>query len=113
LLSYGYPGNVRELASLVERAVTLAPDAVIRLEDLPERVLEDARHARQREEPAAEHPTATTDQDWKTLAELESAYIRSVLEWTQGNKQRAAKILGIGRKTLYRRLDEGSGKDDT
>ncbi|MFP4496500.1 MAG: helix-turn-helix domain-containing protein, partial [Halochromatium sp.] len=46
------------------------------------------------------------DEDWRTLAEVEASYIRSGLDWTQGNKQRAAKILGIGRKTLYRKLDE-------
>ncbi len=125
LLGYGYPGNVRELASLVERAVTLAPDAVISLDDLPERVRAEFRAQRGDQgsltpgstEGSAHAGTpvpsaARSDADWHTLAEVEARYIRSVLDWTEGNKQRAAKILGIGRKTLYRKLDE-SGPDDT
>ena len=122
LLSYGYPGNVRELASLVERAVTLAPDAVIGLEDLPERVRTEssaAAHAGPEGIGGSPHGPSTAsvsapraDEDWQTLAEVEARYIRSVLDWTEGNKQRAAKILGIGRKTLYRKLDE-QGQDVT
>jgi DNA-binding NtrC family response regulator len=42
--------------------------------------------------------------EWETLGELEGRYIRQVLAFTGGNKQRAARILGIGRKTLYRKL---------
>ncbi|MFP4278471.1 MAG: sigma-54-dependent transcriptional regulator [Halochromatium sp.] len=137
LLHYSYPGNVRELASLVERAVTLAPEAVIGLEDLPERVRAEssaAVHGGPGGDPGggagmgagggvgtdaggdmggspqapatASVPAPRADEDWRTLAEVEASYIRSVLDWTQGNKQRAAKILGIGRKTLYRKLDE-------
>ena len=111
LLSYPYPGNVRELASLVERAATLAPTPEIGLDDLPERVRAEAdAHPRAGALAAATLPGS--DEEWDTLAAVEARYIRSVLEWTEGNKQRAAKILGIGRKTLYRKLDE-QGRDDT
>ncbi len=109
LLRYPYPGNVRELASLVERAVTLAPDVVIGLQDLPERVRAASRAPGAPDAPAS---SPRSDEDWQTLAELEARYIRTVLDWTQGNKQRAAKILGIGRKTLYRKLGE-PGQDVT
>lgn len=113
LLAYRYPGNVRELTSLVERAVTLAPEAVIGLEDLPERVRDAAGAPGARDAPCGSSVAAPrSDADWQTLAEVEARYIRSVLDWTEGNKQRAAKILGIGRKTLYRKLDE-SGSDGT
>jgi len=103
LLGYRFPGNVRELAGLVERAATLARDAVIRLEDLPDRVRGD----RSVQDPAAAGPRREDrrDEDWETLEELENRYIRQVLAFTEGNKQRAARILGIGRKTLYRKLD--------
>ncbi|MBS0002499.1 MAG: sigma-54-dependent Fis family transcriptional regulator [Thioalkalivibrio sp.] len=104
LLGYRFPGNVRELEGLVERAATLARDGVIRLEDLPERVRADA--------PVGD-PCMTgapqedrQDEKWETLEELESRYIRQVLAHTEGNKQRAARILGIGRKTLYRKLGD-------
>ncbi len=104
LLGYRFPGNVRELAGLVERAATLARDGVIRLEDLPERV---------RGDPSTPDPAVAgsgsgerRDEDWETLEELENRYIRQVLAFTDGNKQRAARILGIGRKTLYRKLGD-------
>jgi len=102
LLGYRFPGNVRELAGLVERAATLARDAVIRLEDLPDRVRGDPSV----QDPAAVGPGGgdRCDEDWETLEELENRYIRQVLAFTGGNKQRAARILGIGRKTLYRKL---------
>lgn len=120
LLRYPWPGNVRELHSLVERMVTLAADAVIDVADLPERVrgstssesesgLEPGESgsggppelgAKLGAEGAAGAPA------WETLAEHERRYIQQVLAFTGGNKQQAARILGIGRKTLYRKLDE-------
>ncbi|AHE97544.1 mutant NtrC activator [Thioalkalivibrio paradoxus ARh 1] len=102
LLGYRFPGNVRELASLVERAATLATGDVIQAEDLPDRVREEPGHARRF---AADPAGAGSDEQWYTLEELEARYIRQVLAHTGGNKQRAARILGIGRKTLYRKLD--------
>ncbi|WP_058556694.1 sigma-54 dependent transcriptional regulator [Thiohalocapsa sp. ML1] len=112
LLSYGYPGNVRELASLVERAATLAPAEAIGLDDLPERVRSETSGRGHADEPSVASPAAPqADEDWRTLAEVEARYIRSVLDWTHGNKQRAAKILGVGRKTLYRKLDERRPND--
>lgn len=105
LLGYRFPGNVRELAALVERAATLSRGDVIGLDDLPERVLTDASP-----DPATASVQAGAtprDEEWETLQELEARYIRQVLAFTDGNKQRAARILGIGRKTLYRKLEEG------
>jgi DNA-binding NtrC family response regulator len=102
LLDYRFPGNVRELESLVERAATLARDDWIRVTDLPERV-------RAQRDPADSTGLKTSqqrDEDWQTLAEVEARYLRQVLDFTGGNKQRAARILGIGRRTLYRRLGE-------
>lgn len=105
LLGYRFPGNVRELAGLVERAATLARGDTLGMEDLPERV---------RADPSGEFEAGADpggggrhESEWATLGELEERYIRQVLAFTGGNKQRAARILGIGRKTLYRKLEGG------
>jgi two-component system response regulator AtoC len=92
--NYDFPGNVRELANLVERAVIVAEGARVGEGDLPEAVREAAR-ARVRR---ASRPT---------LAEVEAEYIRETLEAAGGNKSEAARILGISRKNLYERLARG------
>ena len=86
---YSWPGNVRQLQHMMERLTILAPGA---------RIDEDAvREAIEQMEPR-EHPG-------DTLADTEAEQIRRVLAATNGNKSRAAKILGIERKTLYRKLE--------
>jgi DNA-binding NtrC family response regulator len=97
---------VRELISLVERAVTLADGEVIEIDDLPERIQTNAGPLPDTP-PQALPPTRPRAEDWETLAEREASYVREVLAFTGGNKQQAARILGIGRKTLYRKIDEG------
>ncbi|HSS19962.1 MAG TPA: sigma-54 dependent transcriptional regulator [Pyrinomonadaceae bacterium] len=88
---YEFPGNVRELANTIERAVIVATTKRIGLDDLPESILSAARLRRRRVQP-------------QTLAELETEYIAEVLAGTQGNKTEAARVLGISRKNLYERL---------
>ncbi len=111
LVRYPFPGNVRELASLIERAATLATGEVIETRDLPERVFaiggEDAGVATGGAGAGVLALAGVGDDtQWPTLEERERDYIRRVLEHVDGNKQRAARILGIGRKTLYRKLGE-------
>ncbi|MEZ4454077.1 MAG: sigma-54 dependent transcriptional regulator [Nannocystaceae bacterium] len=95
LLAHEWPGNVRELAHVLERAVALAEHDTILVEDLAgepvaiETPGESLREAAERGIP---------------LAEVELAYIRRVLERVDGNKANAARILGIDRRTLYRKL---------
>jgi len=99
LAAYDFPGNVRELANVVERAVIVAERATVGAKDLPEAVLLAAgAHGRLARRP--------------TLAELEAEYVREILEAARGNKSEAARILGISRKNLYEKLaryerDEG------
>ncbi|HEX3558435.1 MAG TPA: sigma-54 dependent transcriptional regulator [Pyrinomonadaceae bacterium] len=99
LAAYDFPGNVRELANVVERAVIVAEGpGVVGLKDLPESVRTAAgASARRMRRP--------------TLAELESEYIGEVLEAVRGNKSEAARVLGISRKNLYERLAR-LGKDE-
>jgi len=94
LLDYSWPGNVRQLENVVESAVALNTSGVFSLEDLPEEIrLEGSTPRARREGP------------WPTLAAVEERYIAEVLEAVQGNMSQAAEILGIDRRTLYRKLD--------
>ncbi|MCG5499728.1 sigma-54-dependent transcriptional regulator [Ectothiorhodospira lacustris] len=103
LRRHGFPGNVRELANLMERAVTFCRNDTIEVSDLPERLdpaRADTSHA------AALPAVWSDDEPMPTLAEVESRYIRWVLRRLDGNKRQASRVLGIGRRTLYRRLGE-------
>jgi DNA-binding NtrC family response regulator len=98
LVAYDWPGNVRELENAVARALALNPSGVVIPEDLPDAV----RLAQAEPAPVPLPPPG----DRPTLAELERRYASQVLGETGGNKTRAAEILGIDRKTLYRILGE-------
>jgi DNA-binding NtrC family response regulator len=100
LMDYLWPGNVRELENVIERAVTLSRGEKITPDDLPPSI-QGARGERRVLEEAAE----------KTLQlhEIEKEYIKKILEKTGGNKYQAAQVLGIDRKTLYRKLAEIEG----
>ncbi len=91
LARYRWPGNVRELENVIERAVTLSHHSVILPEDLPRRL---------RAQPLEAITSSLPSQI--SLSELEKRYIQKVLEETGGNKKKAADILGIDRRTLYR-----------
>jgi len=95
LLAYDWPGNVRELENVIARALALNHSGLVVPEDLPDRL---------RGLPPGVPPPGSTDRP--TLAEVERRYAAQVLTETGGNKTRAAEILGIDRKTLYRILGE-------
>ncbi len=92
LLSYEFPGNVRELENFMERAVALATGETITASELPEDIRILARSIR------------IPKRGFQTLEENEKAYIAWVLEQTGDNKTRAAEILGIDRVSLWRKL---------
>ncbi len=101
MVDYAWPGNVRELENAIERAVTLARGEKIGPEDLPP-AMQEARGDRRVIDESAEHTLP--------LHEMEREYILRILEKTGGNKYQAAQVLGIDRKTLYRKLAEIEGK---
>jgi len=103
LTSYSWPGNVRELENAIERAVTLAPGARLTPDELPERVKNHGA--------AAAFIARSSERDL-TLREVERDYILETLRKTGGNKTRAAELLGLDRKTLYRKLDEFRNEPD-
>jgi DNA-binding NtrC family response regulator len=100
LISYSWPGNVRELENVVERAVTLNRDGRITLEDLPMKVRGGKAGAPSRG--AGADDLADLFAGMPTLDEVERRYLLHVLEATGGNRKRAAEIIGISRRTIYR-----------
>jgi len=104
LKQHAWPGNVRELENVIERSLALSKDGVILPSDLPAELTgATAPGAPPRGEGIAD--------DRPTLQELERRYIELVLHETGGNKKRAAEILGIDRRTLYRTLERDAGDD--
>ena len=91
LQAYEYPGNARELANIIERAVIVAAGKRLEETDLPEG-LKAAVNAQQRKKKP------------QSLAQLEAAYIAEMLSATGGNKAECARILGISRKNLYEKI---------
>ncbi len=93
LTGYDYPGNVRELENIIERAVALSREEDIQVHDLPPDLLEMELYSFE-----------GNDSDIKSLKDLERDYIQWVLAKTGRNKTKAARLLGIDRASLWRRL---------
>lgn len=112
LISYDWPGNVRELENAIERAVIIASGRQIELSDLPEAVSKRAFDANaqlrhERVSAAAEGRAITLEIDVpSSIDEIEQQVIEATLDYTKGDKSHAARMLGIGRKTLYRKLQQ-------
>ena len=97
LLDHSWPGNVRELENVIERGVTLTQGETITPNDLPLAI---------RETQGERHFIEESAERLLPLEEMEKLYIKRMLEKTRGNKFQAAQILGIDRKTLYRKLGD-------
>ncbi|HXN86701.1 MAG TPA: sigma-54 dependent transcriptional regulator [Candidatus Binataceae bacterium] len=93
MLGYAWPGNVRELENTIERAAILAETDVIHSHDLPEKLFSNAMP-----------PGSELDNTNTTLDDLERDHIKRVLAKVEGNKDRAAQMLGIHVSTLYRKM---------
>lgn len=117
LTNYEWLGNVRELENAIERAVIIASGRQIELDDLPpaisKKASESNAHAKQeRAKAAGEGREITIDIEFPaTLEEIEQQAIELALDYTNGDKSRAARLLNIGRKTLYRKLEEYESRE--
>jgi DNA-binding NtrC family response regulator len=103
LVAYAWPGNVRELQNCVERAVALTQFEQIRVDDLPDKVVS---YRFSHVVVAGSDPAELVP-----LEEFERRYILRVLEAVAGNKAAAARVLGVERKTLYRKLERYGARE--
>jgi DNA-binding NtrC family response regulator len=107
LVAYDWPGNVRELESALEYAVLHARGNELAAEDLPPKLQTPRVRA------AAKSPLSALFEDLPPLDELQRRYLLHVLDAAQGNRTRAAEILGVDRRTLYRMAERyGINMDD-
>jgi DNA-binding NtrC family response regulator len=98
LMAYDWPGNVRELENAIERAVALGSGPILHVADLPSNLQQESD----------EH--ALRSDEFVTLEELERRAILRALRETSGDKLAAARLLGIGKTTLYRKLKQYGGE---
>ena len=103
LEAYHWPGNARELENAIERAVALSRDALLTPDDLP---------ATLSTTPSTDFLAAAAEREM-TLDDLTMAYVRRVLERTGNNKKRAARLLGIDRRTIQRWLGEAQQAEES
>ncbi len=106
MMRYDWPGNVRELENSVERACALSSGPVLQLGDLPTQLQQQGLEARRAASPKSGAAEADGAPAVKTLAEMEREAILEAIRTLNGDKLQAAKLLGIGKTTLYRKLKE-------
>jgi DNA-binding NtrC family response regulator len=104
LSRYSWPGNVRELENTIEHAAAVCAERLITINDLPQRIVERAAPPTQ----PGTSPSVSLIDDRPNLAELERRYVQLILSESGGNKSRAAELLGIDRRTIYRYLENVS-----
>jgi two-component system response regulator HydG len=105
MVAYNWPGNVRELRNLIESMVVQDSDGVLGLDDLQEG---DALRKLQFHDSQAAGPAGLVG---KPLTEVERYYMEKALEKTEGNREEAARLLGIGERTLYRMIQDWKLQD--
>ncbi len=97
--NYDWPGNIRQFKNVLESMVILAKDDTLTMEDLPEELLKGPA-------PSTKKRLIDTIIPGISLEEYEKAIIEKNLEYTNGNREKTAELLGISERTLYRKLNE-------
>jgi len=98
LIHYNWPGNVRELENAIQCAIAIASSTTIEMKDLPRQIVDAGSSAK------ADDATFAWDRETRTIAELEEQAIRQALMAAGGNCRQAARLLGIGKTTMYRKM---------
>src|SRR6266571_165637 len=117
LISYDWPGNVRELENAIERAVIIASGRQIELDDLPEAIgnvaaEREALARAERAQAASEGRSTKLEIEVpSSMDDIEKKAIQATLDYTSGDKTKAARLLNIGRKTIYRKLEQYNGQN--
>ena len=106
MMRYNWPGNVRELEHAVERACVFGSGSMLQLGDLPTQLQQEGLAAQRATTARGEPAQANGVAELKTLADREREAIVSAIRMLHGDKLQAAKLLGIGKTTLYRKLKE-------
>jgi len=96
LMNYDWPGNIRELQNVIERGVILSENKLISERELPREISDVSPDAREN--------TPERESAFLPLSEMEKRYILKVFRHAESNRIKASEILGISRKTLYRKL---------
>ena len=99
IMAYSWPGNIRELRNTVESCVVMARGRMIDVDQLPFHITD------------SDLPQIVSLKIGTSLESAEKKLILATIDWCKGNKTRAAEVLGIGRKTLHRKLDEYGEKE--
>ena len=113
MMRYDWPGNVRELENSIERACALSSGPVLHLGNLPTQLQNQGLEARRMAAGSGRQPETAGSPAVMTLAEMEKHAILTTIRELSGDKLQAAKLLGIGKTTLYRKLKEYGIGDPT
>jgi len=105
LVAYDWPGNIRQLRNTVERMLVVDLDGLLDVDDLPDDI--PPLHTAAIDSARGVAPIPGADAlVGKSMEDIEKFYIQRTLELTQGNREEAARLLGIGERTLYRKIKE-------
>ncbi len=106
LLAFSWPGNVRQLRNVIESMVVVDCDETLDVDDLPAELEPDAGHVQAAVSSTVEENVGITSLVGRPLDEIEKIFIGETLKLAGGNREQTAEMLGIGERTLYRKIKE-------